>query len=332
MASIAPSDRETRGTPSIALLGAGKWGTNHLRILYELGVLSAVVDLDPNRRKEIQTQYQNIPVYPSPEPLWGNPEIRGVVIATPAPTHAPLTLEALKAGKDVLVEKPMALNSRDAENMVRFARRFKRILMVGHLLLYQPAIAWIKEFLKEGRLGRIRRVEQFRLNFGRARKVENALQSFGVHDLAVLLYLLEAEPLRVRFLGTGSLTEGIEDDCHLFLEFPGNLHAHIHTSWDWYEKDRRLMIFGERGMLVFYEEEGEVYLHRKVFSPDLSQKDEGAERIFSAKGDPLRAEILAFLKAIEERTPPIASGEHGVQVTRILDIALRSRKRKVRNP
>lgn len=314
---------------SIALIGAGTWGKNYLRLLQELGVLGAVVDPSEERQKEIRTLYPQLPVYSSSIPVWKDQNITGVVIATPAATHAELAIQALVAGKDVLVEKPMAMTKEEAEKMVEYAQSLNRILMVGHILLYQPAILWIKDFLESGGLGRIQRVEQLRLNLGKARSQENVLLSLGIHDLAVLVFLLDQEPTQVHFSGMSFLTPGIEDDCHLFMKYPDNLCAHLHTSWYWYEKDRRLAIFGEKGILVFFEDKGEVYLHRKRFAPDLREKDEGVELLFSRKDEPLRREVEDFLQAIETRQCPRASCEHGLKVMNIVDKILKIQRRNL---
>jgi len=246
-----------------------------------------------------------------------------VAIATPAATHPTLVKEALEAGKHVFVEKPLAFSQGEAKELVNLARKQEKILMVGHLLLYQPAIRWIKDFLDSGGLGAIRSIHQERLNLGTVRTVENALFSLGVHDLAVLLYLVGRAPQRIRTWGQAVLQEDIEDDVHLHLEFSDGVQAHLHCSWLWPEKQRRLVVIGERGMLIYNEVDQTVVLHKKHVKPNLSISDEGTEVVFQGYGEPLRFELEHFLECISQGRKPLSDGESAIPVVTVLEEALR---------
>ena len=179
-------------SPRVAVAGCGAWGRNHVRTFRELEALAGVVEVLPSLRERIQAEYPGLPVWGSLEQAF--PHAEGVVVATPAPSHAPLAARALEAGKGVLVEKPMTLGSRDAQELVNLARAAGRPLMVGHLLLYQPAVRELKRLLEAGAVGRVLRIHHERLNHGRVRQTENVLWSLAPHDVAVLCHLMGGAP------------------------------------------------------------------------------------------------------------------------------------------
>jgi len=308
--------------PKVGLIGAGGWGKNIGRTLYELGALAGIAELRPELRSELRSQYPDIPLYPDHHALLQS-DVTAVAIATPAATHPALVKEALQAGKHVFVEKPLAFSQGEAKELVGLARERGKILMVGHLLLYQPAIQWIKDFLDSGELGAIRSIHQERLNLGTVRTVENALFSLGVHDIAVLLYLLGQAPKRIQAWGQTVLQEGIEDDVYLHLAFSDGIQAHIHCSWLWPEKQRRLVVIGERGMLLYNEADQAVVLHKKYVTPDLSISDEGSEVVFRGHGEPLRLELQHFLECVSQGRKPLSDGETAIPVVAVLEEASR---------
>jgi len=246
----------------VAVIGAGNWGKNLVKNFYELGALSAVVDEDEGRLNKVGKDYKGVHLLTSLNNLW-KMDIPAVAIATPAPTHYEITKTALTKGRDVFVEKPFTLNASQAEELVTLAKSSGRIIMVGHLLLYQPAIRWIKDCILKNTLGKLYFLHQERLNLGRARRGENALWSLGVHDVAVFLDLVGKNPLRVEVVGQPVLQKDVEDDVYLHLAFPEGVAAHLHASWLWPEKHRRLTAVFERGMLVYDEIAQTVTLHKK---------------------------------------------------------------------
>ncbi len=309
-------------TTKVGLIGAGGWGKNLARTLYELDALGGIAELRSEIRAELGSLYPDVALHPDSSALLQT-GLPAVVIATPAATHFAQAKEALLAGKHVFVEKPLALRAAEAEELVALARKVGKTLMVGHLLLYQPAIRWIRDFLDSGGIGAPWSLHQERLNLGKVRTVENALLSLGVHDVAVLLYLIGQAPERVTAHGQAVLQLGVEDDVHLHLQFPKGVQAHIHCSWLWPEKRRRLTIIGSRGMLVYDEIDQTVVLHRRGINADLSIHDEGAEVAFRGHGQPLRLELEHFLECVREGRRPLSDGESAVPVVQVLEEATR---------
>jgi len=310
--------------PRVVVAGCGVWGRNHVRTLQELGALAGVVELLPALRERIQEEYPGLPVWRSLDQAFAH--VDGVVVATPSPTHAALAIRALEAGKGVLVEKPMTLETAQAQELVIQAQAAKRPLMVGHLLLYQPAVQELKRLLDTGAVGRVLRIHQERLNHGRVRSTENVLWSLAPHDLAVLCHLMGAAPRKVRAAGAAFLQPGIHDDVHLELAFGGHRSAHIHSAWYWPGKRRGLRILGDEGMIAYNESDQSLTLHRKRLAggeppAGLAPVDEGAERVYEGLGDPLRLEDQHFLDCLASNAMPLSDGRCGVEVVRILEEA-----------
>lgn len=293
---------------------------NLIRTFHELGALAAVVEVDAGRRATVASAFPGIATFAEASSVWDS-AIPAAVVATPVPTHYDLARQALLAGKDVFVEKPLTLSVAEAEELVELARSRRRILMVGHLLLYQPAIRWLREAIAGGTIGRLLSLHQERLNLGRARSAENALWSLGVHDVAVLLDLVGHPPARVVAVGQRALQPGIDDDVYLHLAFPGGIEGHLHVSWLWPEKRRTLTVVGSEAMLVYDELAQTVTLHHKRIAPTLEQTDAGAEVVFRAEGEPLRRECEHFLEALETRQTPRSDGASGLAVLRVLEQA-----------
>ncbi|HAF70306.1 MAG: Oxidoreductase domain protein [Acetothermia bacterium 64_32] len=306
----------------VGLIGAGAWGKNLARVLHELGLLGAIAETRPDIQAELKKLYPGIPIYPDHRELLAS-DVPAVAIATPAATHFAIAKEALEAGKHVFVEKPLALNLKEAEALVALAQARRKVLMVGHLLLYQPAIRWIKDFLAQGGLGKLWSFHQERLNFGRVRTVENALWSLGVHDIAVLLFLIEEKPDRILAEGQRVLQPAVEDDVCLHFSFPSGIRAHLHCSWLWPEKQRSLTIIGEKGMLVFDEVQGTVVLHRKTITPTLTTDAQGSEVVFRNYGEPLKLELEHFVECIREGKTPLSDGKSALAVLEVLEEASR---------
>jgi predicted dehydrogenase len=305
----------------VAVFGAGSWGRNLIRNLHEMGVLAAVAEHHADARAFLKTSYPELAMFSEPDAILADHSIQGVLIGTPSPTHYQLAKQALLAGKDVFVEKPMTLNSADAEELVQLARDNQRVLMTGHLLLFQPAVRWIKEFLDAGKLGTLYSLHQERMDLGRAQPVENVLWALGVHDIAVLLYLVGAHPARIRASGHHVLTPGVEDDVYVHMEFPSGVRANLHNSWLWPVKRRRLVVVGSQGMLVYNEVHQKVVHYQKSIDAELKNVDEGAELVFEGHGQPLRLELEHFLECMKTRATPLASGESAIEVIKALEAA-----------
>jgi len=304
----------------VAVIGAGNWGKNLVRTFHRLDSLVAVAEVNPVLRQMLGREYPSVTLYDDYVPLLES-NIPAVVVATPAHTHFGIVRAALLAGKDVFVEKPFTLSTSEAAELVALADRNQRVLMVGHLLLYQPAVQWIKDYISLGSIGKLCGLHQERVKLGRVRAVENVLWSFGVHDVAVLLYLIGKAPIRVHPVGHCILQKGIEDDVYLHLTFEGGVTAHLHTSWLWPEQRRRLTIVGSKAMLIYDELEQTVTLHRKSIGLDLANRDAGSEVVFKGEGEPLALECEHFLQAIKHRLTPLSDGRSALEVIRVLEKA-----------
>jgi predicted dehydrogenase len=309
---------------AVAVVGCGAWGRNHVRTFQELGALAGVVEVMPALRDRIQAEYPGVPVWASLDQAFVHAD--GIVVATPAPSHAALAARALEAGKGVLVEKPMTLGAREAQQLVELAEAMDRPLMVGHLLLFQPAVRELKRLLDAGAVGRVLRIHQERLNHGRVRNTENVLWSLAPHDVAVLCLLMGGGPRAVRACGAAFLQPGIHDDIHLELGFSGGRSAHIHSAWYWPGKRRGLRVLGDEGMIAYNEFDQSLTLHRKRLKggdppAGLAPVDEGSERLFEGQGEPLRLEDQHFLDCLATGARPLADGRSGVAVVRVLEEA-----------
>ncbi|MCH2062829.1 MAG: Gfo/Idh/MocA family oxidoreductase [Roseibacillus sp.] len=304
----------------VGVIGTGHWGGNLVRNLAALEVLAGVADpLEVNRAKSV-ADAPGIETFESAEELLAA-GYDAVAIATPAGTHFEIGRQALEAGIDVFVEKPMTLDPEEARCLHEQALASERILMVGHLLLYQPAIAFIADYLQAGKLGKVYTMHQRRSKLGRVRDEENVMWSFGVHDVAVLLTLAGEMPTEVLACGHAAITPDIEDDTYLHLGFASGVKAHLHNSWLWPRIERELLIVGERGMLVFDEPGSRVVLHRKTVDGELIHRDEGEEILFEGSGQPLRLELEHFLECCRERKTPVSDGRNGYEVVKVIDKA-----------
>jgi len=316
------------GVPPVALLGAGRWGINHARTLHELGALAAVVEPDRSRHGRIAEVAPDVPVYTSPEAVWSDQAITGVVLATPAKRHPDDVEAALRAGKDVLVEKPMALEAGAARRMAELADACDRLLMVGHLLLYQPAIAWMRETIASGVIGEVCHVETRRLNLGKVRQHENVLWSFAPHDLAVVQYLLGEPQLQsVTANAKCMLQPEVEDLFYADFAFACARSAHVHVSWWWPQKIRTTTVLATKGVMVFDELAGTVMLQPATYDAGDDVLTAAAVQTPEvAAAQPLTLECRHFLDAIATRTVPRSHGWHGVAVTEMLMSAEKAKR------
>ena len=302
----------------IAVIGAGNWGINLVRNLSQLSVLSHVVEKNSELTNQITKDFPEVQCLESYDALI-EAEINAVAIATPAQSHFEIASKFLEAGKDVFIEKPMTLSSEEAEKLVSIAEENESILMVGHMLMYQPAITSIKSFLEEGRIGKIYHIHQERLKLGRVRTAENVVWSLGVHDIAVLLYLVGSAPNKVDFSGHCGVQDEIEDDAYVHMSFENGTLAHLHSSWIWPTDSRCMRIIGSEGMLVYDEHKQCVTLHKKGIGQDLENLDQGEEVIFEGSSQPLRLEMEHFIDCIKSRKRPISDGNNGLEVIRVLE-------------
>lgn len=324
----------------IAVVGAGAWGKNHIRVFSEIPNvrLKYICDQDRSKLSSLEAAYPPSRVVEGLSPILTDPEVRGVVIASSALSHYPLSREILLAGKDVLVEKPMALSSRDAEELLEIAEKKGRILMVGHLLIYHPVVDRLKEMIASGELGKIYYIYTQRVNLGVIRQDENALLSFAPHDLSVILYLLEEGPVVITAHGESYIQKGIEDVVFLSLQFSDGKMANIHLSWLDPHKLRKITIVGSKKMVVFDDMEASEKLKLYDKGVENLSYDTYGEYLSLRFGDitipsikmvePLRAEAEHFIQCIELRKEPKTGGRDGLRVVKILMAAQESLKKK----
>jgi predicted dehydrogenase len=244
----------------IGVVGLNYWGPNLVRNFNDLAELTWLCDLDDDHLGPLAARYPNARATTNLDDLLADDELDAVVIATPVPTHYALAKQALEAGKHVFVEKPPAMRAAEMDELVSLAADKDLVLMPGHLLLYHPGVLKLKELIVGGELGDVLCVYGNRVNLGIVRSNENALWSLGVHDLSVILYLLDEEPMDAVAYGRDFLTEGVEDVVFCYLRFPSGKIAHMHLSWLDPHKMRKITVVGREKMAVFDDME----LDRKV--------------------------------------------------------------------
>ena len=308
----------------VIVVGAGNWGKNLVKNFSQLGALAGIAEVNPDLRAAVWGNYPGIKTYSDYQQVLAT-DIPAVVLATPAPTHYQLAMEALKAGKDVFVEKPMTLRKEEALTLAEYADQHSRILMVGHLLLYQPAIAWMRDYLASGKAGKVYHVATQRVKLGRVRREENVWWSFAPHDVSVVLDLLGNPAVtQVQAQGQAILQPHIEDNVHVDLQFAGGQTGHLHCSWYWPELKRSTTVIAEREMLVYDEVSQQVTVYHKGVNEDLSNRDEGSWSPEVTASQPLKLECEHFLRCLEIRQKPLSDAWNGVAVVEILERAQES--------
>jgi len=310
-------------TTRVACIGVGYWGRNLVRNFHDLGALATVCDANPATINELAQKYPDARYTASVPDVLTDPSIDAVAIATPAETHGALVRRALEAGKDVFVEKPLCVALDEGRELVALAEREGRVLMVGHLLWYHPAVLRLRELVESGELGRIQYIYSSRLNLGRIRREENILWSFAPHDVSVILGLVGEMPDGIQAQGGNYLHQKIADVTVTLLTFPSGVRAHIFVSWLHPYKEQKLVVVGDRKMAVFDDVQPErklaLYPHAidwRNHVPVPTRAD--AQVIPVETGEPLRAECEHFLECVVSRRPPRTDGAEGLRVLTVL--------------
>ena len=326
---MADSARTSNTAASaIAVAGCGYWGKNLVRNFHQIGALSAVCDPDPTIAEAMKSRY-DVPAKTWPS-LLEDRAITAVAIAAPAEQHYSLARAALDAGKHVFVEKPLALEVAQAEELNRVAKARCQILMVGHLLQYHPAFLKLKDKVRAGELGRLQYIYSNRLNLGKIRREENILWSFAPHDISMILSLVGDEPEIVTALGAAYLHKQIADVTTTHLTFPGGQQAHVHVSWLHPFKEQKLIVVGDRAMAVFddgqpWSAKLQLYPHRINWiegRPAPNKAD--AEPVELEEAEPLQQECRHFADCIASGSPARTNGAEGLRVLRVLHAAQQS--------
>lgn len=326
---------------NVGFIGCGYWGPKLIRNFADIpqARLHTFCDLDESRIRLLSQHYGGVNTTTDYRLLLEDPALEAVVIATPAVTHYSIARECLLAGKHVLVEKPLAMSSQECRDLIQVAEKMRRTLMVSHTFLYNAAVRKVKELISSGELGDILYIYTTRVNLGIIRGDLNAMWNFAPHDLSILLYLLERDPVRVSARGFTFLRHGLDDVVFMVLDFPGNVGAHLHISWLDPNKVRQVVVVGREKMIVYDDTSLDTKIKiydksvRKVgkgghpFSSDLETFGDFQLQIRAGSvhipaldfKEPLQVECQHFLDCLENGHNPLSDGLQGLRVVRILE-------------
>lgn len=307
----------------VVVVVCGYWGKNLIRNFAELGVLVGVLDDDRAVAESFLQTYPQLHVYSSLDEVLSDPEVRAIVVATPAATQGAVVERALTADKDVFVEKPLALSLERGEKLVRIADERGRLLMVGHLLWYHPAVLRLRDLIASGELGRIQYVYSNRLKVGKIRREENILWSFAPHDISVILGLVGERPVSIEASGGNYLYQNVADVTVSLLGFPSGVKAHIFVSWLHPYKEQKLVVVGDKKLAVFDDMSADgklaLYPHSIEWKDHLPVANRAeADIVPVTMEEPLRNECRHFLECIETRQRPRNDGREGLRVLQVL--------------
>ncbi len=313
---------------NIAVVGCGYWGQNLVRNFHELGCLYCISDVNQEQASFISTKYsvEN----KSFEAVIEDPKIDAVVLAVPASLHHSMSIKSMEHGKNVYVEKPIAMNEVEAKEMIASAKKNNVHLMIGHLLQYHPVFVKLKELVSSGQIGNIRYIFSNRLSLGKIRSEEDVIWSFAPHDISMILSLVNEMPVSIQTSSARIISESISDSATLHLQFGNDVQAHIFVSWINPFKEHKISVIGSDGMIVFddtldWKHKLILYRH-KIHSKDDSlsaEKDEG-KFIAVEELEPLKQECKYFLDLINSKVPPLTDGEEGLRVLKVLSLSKES--------
>ncbi len=321
----------------VGIIGFGYWGPNLARNFHDAAAseLAAVADVRDERLQMAQSLYPNAYVVKDYHQFFDR-QLDAVVISTPPATHHAIAKECLEHGLHVLVEKPMTLNSRDAQDLIDLACSKDLTLMVGHTFEYNSAVVALKKYIDSGELGDIYYIDAARLNLGLFQRDSNVLWDLAPHDISILLYLLGEDPISISAQGTSCVFDGIVDVAYLYLMFPSSVPAQVHVSWLDPCKVRRVTVVGSKKMIVYNDVENEqkLKIYDKGVEAPAYTDGFGEFQCNYRSGDilipnirivePLKQECQHFLDCIANHTPPCSGGEDGLRVVKILEAAQHS--------
>ncbi len=316
-------------TTRVGVVGLGYWGPNLARNFAAIPgcEVAWLCDASEEARAKVAQTLPGAQLTADIGELLGDDGLDAVVLATPVLSHAELATRVLESGRHCFVEKPLATNVADAQRAVDAAARAGKLLMVGHLLEYHPAVAQLKELVNAGELGELFYLYGNRVNLGKLRADENALWSLGAHDVSVVLHLIDEDPVECTAHGRSYVREGVEDVVFCYLRFPSGVVAHLHLSWLDPHKERRLTVVGSRRMATFDDMrlEGKLTVYDKGFDEDARSWGEYVARSGEsfapriANVEPLRVECEHFVECIRTGAQPRSNGESGLRVVRVLE-------------
>ena len=307
----------------ICVVGAGYWGKNHIRTLHELGLLGGIVESDKELLNNLSVKYPQVHIYQDIDEALQNDVLLGFTVATPAETHHIIAEKIIKAGKHVLVEKPLCLNIDDAEHLVELSNNYNVNLMVGHVLLFHPSIQKIKELIIEGKIGKLQYIYSNRLNLGQVRTEENVFWSLAPHDISIFQFFTDSNAMEVRAYGSTFLQKGIYDSTITRLKYTHGVEGHIFVSWLHPFKEHRLVVIGSEAMISFDDssEQKPIKLYSKTIKMEkgIPEKIDGpVKEIEYEKKMPLTEELIYFSQHLDGSPLEIANANHALEVTKIL--------------
>lgn len=317
----------------IGVIGCGHWGPNHIRNFssMEKSEVPICCDTNKDRLKTIKKMVPSIETTTELNDVISRDDITAVVVSTPVGSHYSIVKEALEAGKDILCEKPMTMTAGESEELIDLAEKNKKILMVGHVFLYNMGIRRIKDYITSGDLGRIHYIHCTRTNLGPIREDVNAVYDLASHDISICSYLLDAIPTSVKAKGGIFLQHKVEDVAFISLEYPDNILANIHVSWLDPRKIRHITVVGDKKM-VFWDDLNAtepIRLYDKGVIQEPYYSDFGEFQLLPREGDvvspkikmmePLKVQAAHFLECVEKRKVPMSDGQNGLEVVRVLN-------------
>jgi UDP-2-acetamido-3-amino-2,3-dideoxy-glucuronate N-acetyltransferase len=315
----------------LAIFGAGRWGMNHIRTAASLLPHENifVYDVNPMMGEKVKGISENITFNTNDRTDNYADDFNAAIVATPAETHYELAKKLLRAGKHVLVEKPITLEVGQAEDLYSISTDRNLKLMVGHVLLYHPAVMRMKQEIDNGTIGKLQYIYSNRLNLGAIRSEENILWSFAPHDISIVQYLVEDNPVEISAHGGDYVQNGIEDTTLTFLTYPDNVKVHIFVSWLHPFKEQRMVVIGDKGMFVFEDtiktEKLKFYqMGFRTVNGAIEKFDKNYEVVDFQNNMPLTEEHKHFYNAIINDTAPITDGQHAIDVLKILAEATKS--------
>lgn len=314
----------------LGIIGAGTWGINHVRTFNQLSdcIVLKVSDLSQNNLNKVKVINSEIIITTDYNEILDDHNINAVIIATTSDSHYSFAKESLLKGKHTFIEKPICLNSEQAQELINISEKNDLTLMVGHLLLYHPAIKWIKNYIDSGEIGDINYIYSHRLNLGTVRKTENAFWSLAPHDISVMMYLVNKPVIKAHGIGQSFINKGIEDVFFFSLEFENGVLGHGHVSWLDPHKTRKFTIVGSKKMIVFDDVASSEKI--KIYDKGINTKEYGdyGESLTLRDGDiyspaikifePLKIECQHFLDCIKNGSKPLSDGKNGLDVTKVM--------------
>ncbi|NOX51073.1 MAG: Gfo/Idh/MocA family oxidoreductase [Gammaproteobacteria bacterium] len=310
--------------PKICVVGGGRWGQNHVRTLDGLDFLGGVCDVSQASLEKYADLYPHVPGYSSLDDALGA-GFDGFTVATPAQTHFDIASKIMRAGFPVLVEKPLALSSDEARKLYAISKECEQQLMVGHLMLFHPAIEKIKQLVDSGKIGKVQYIYSNRINLGTVRTEENILWSFAPHDISIFQYLLGTRPLEVVSRGGAHLQPGVHDSTMTILRYPGNVMCHNYVSWLHPFKEHRIVVMGNKGMLRFddsSEDKALLFYERGIdwINGEPIKREGVTETLVYGDEQPLTAELNYFVENMNKKIEK-ADGQNAIEVLEILELA-----------